>query len=499
MKWNLGLMSNNFSFASTSPPKTQSAGMLSEGAVFGGRYRIVRLIKSGGMGAVYEAVHLETERRRALKVMHPHLFQSDEMRERFKREARIASQVESEFIVDVSDAGIDEATHTPFMVMELLSGEDLEQRLKRLGRLSPDEALTYLRQAATALDKTHAKSIVHRDLKPENVFLSVRDDGSPRVKILDFGVAKLVASNGGTVAGGTSILGTPIYMAPEQFRMERKLSPAVDLYALGMMAFTLLVGKAYWSIESREAPDVIAFVMVAVQGPAESAVARAARWGVTLPPAFDTWFSKAAAPIAAHRFSSASEMIRELGAALQASEEKTVRSPGIAHLISGEVMAAGPSEPSMKSLQWPSSSKRNYLPWTIGIAGAGVVLTGIWLVQQRPADDVLRFAATAAISNQNSSSVPALNSAVDVPEWPAAVVVEPAASASANAAASAGTAKEETKASKSRTAPSSNKASASKAPKTVSAPAGRPQPKPTSGPAAQPSGQTSQPSIFGRN
>src|SRR5436190_17625264 len=103
---------------------------LHEGAIFAGRYRVVRLIAHGGMGAVYEAVHLETERRRALKVMLPHLFQSAEMRERFKREARVAAYVESEHIVDVSDAGVDEATETPFLVMELLRGEELGKRLK---------------------------------------------------------------------------------------------------------------------------------------------------------------------------------------------------------------------------------------------------------------------------------------------------------------------------------------------------------------------------------
>src|SRR3954466_1368222 len=95
-------------------------GQLESGTVFAGRYRIVRCVAAGGMGAVYEVIHLETDRRRALKVMHPHLFQSEEMRERFKREARIAAQVDSEYIVDVSDAGVDEATQMPFLVMELL-------------------------------------------------------------------------------------------------------------------------------------------------------------------------------------------------------------------------------------------------------------------------------------------------------------------------------------------------------------------------------------------
>jgi len=202
------------------------------------------------MGAVFEVIHLETERRRALKVMHAHLFQSEELRERFKREAKVAAHVDSEFIVDVFDAGVDEATGMPFLVMELLRGEELGERLKRVGRLPTDEALHYLHQTARALDKTHRASIVHRDLKPANVFLCERDEDKPRVKILDFGIAKVVAE-GATTGAATQSLGTPLYMAPEQFNPNARLTGAADIYALGMMAYTLLVGAAYWSEEAR--------------------------------------------------------------------------------------------------------------------------------------------------------------------------------------------------------------------------------------------------------
>jgi eukaryotic-like serine/threonine-protein kinase len=217
-----------------------SLGLI-QGAIFADRYRIVRLIAAGGMGAIYEVIHLETQRRRALKVMLPHVLRSVELRERFKREARVAAEVESEFIVDVFDAGVDEATEMPFLVMELLRGEELGKRLKRLGRLPPGEALGYLYQTALALDKTHRASIVHRDLKPENIFLMEREDGPARVKVLDFGVAKLLAE-GATASGATEVVGTPTYMAPEQFRAGARITPAVDVYALGLMAYTLLVG-----------------------------------------------------------------------------------------------------------------------------------------------------------------------------------------------------------------------------------------------------------------
>jgi serine/threonine-protein kinase len=287
------------------------SGLLQEGAIFAGHYRVVRRIASGGMGSVYEVVHLETERRRALKVMHPHILQSDEMRARFKLEAKVAAHIESDFIVDVFDAGVDEATEMPFLVMELLRGEELNQRVKRLGRLLPEEVVSYLHQTAQALDETHQASIVHRDLKPENLFLAERKGSPPRIKVLDFGIAKIVAE--GTTKGAvtTQSLGTPLYMAPEQFNPSTKLSPATDIYALGMIAYTLLVGVTYWFAEA-QAGNIFAFAAVAVHGPPEPASVRAAAREVALPPAFDRWFATATALHPVHRFPTASAAVRAL-------------------------------------------------------------------------------------------------------------------------------------------------------------------------------------------
>lgn len=295
---------------------------LAEGALFAGRYRIVRLVAQGGMGAVYEVIHTETNRRRALKVMHPHIFESDDMRERFKREARVSAEVESEHIVDVSDAGIDESSRTPFLVMELLRGEELAKRVKRIGALPPSEVLTYLRQTAIALDKTHAAAIVHRDLKPDNLFLTHRDDGSPRIKILDFGVAKVMAE--GASGHATQNLGTPLYMAPEQFNPGAKISPAADIFALGMVAYALLVGVPYWRPESTTAGGLIPFITIAVQGPKQSPVVRAASFGVTLPPDFDAWFFRATAFRPEHRFASASEAVTALQGVFEAHMDADV-------------------------------------------------------------------------------------------------------------------------------------------------------------------------------
>src|SRR6185436_4083755 len=121
---------------------------LQEGSLFASRYQIRRLIAEGGMGAVYEVVQLGTGRRRALKVMHGHILQSAELRARFALEARVAGEIQSEFIVEVIDAGIDLGTQMPFLVMELLEGEELGKRLRRVGRFAPEEVVTYLRQTA---------------------------------------------------------------------------------------------------------------------------------------------------------------------------------------------------------------------------------------------------------------------------------------------------------------------------------------------------------------
>ncbi|WP_437670112.1 serine/threonine-protein kinase [Sorangium sp. So ce131] len=326
---------------------------LEEGTLFAGRYRLGRVIGVGGMGAVYEAVHLETNRRRALKIMHPTLFESPDLRERFQREAKIAAEIESEFIVEVFDAGVDEQTRMPFLVMELLRGEDLDHRVERLGRLSKAEVVTYLHQVALALDKTHKASIVHRDLKPENIFVTQREDGLPRVKVLDFGIAKLLAERS-SVGRATHGVGTPLYMAPEQFD-GAAVSGATDVYALGMVAYTLLVGASYWAKEEKTG-NLLAILTAASRGKPEPASARAAEQGVALPPAFDAWFDRATALQPGARFQAASAAVRALAEALEIAPPPSVgRMPAwLADLETGATVA---SVPAGTPIQAPSPSR----------------------------------------------------------------------------------------------------------------------------------------------
>ncbi|MGK4002036.1 serine/threonine-protein kinase [Sorangium sp. So ce1036] len=295
---------------------SSSPGLLQPNTRFRDRYQVLRVIKSGGMGAVYEVLDHVTAARRALKVMLPSLLDSEELRARFALEARITGIIESDHIVRTSDAGVDDETGTPFIVMELLRGEELGSLLKKRGALPPDDVALYLFQAALALDKTHAANIIHRDLKPDNLFVTIRDDGSPCVKILDFGIAKVIEHHHASTLT-RQMLGTPVYMSPEQIRAERNVSPRADIYALGHVAYTLLVGESYWTPESETIPSPYLLAAELLRGPMEAPVARAARRrAAALPSEFDGWFFKATAVKPDDRFERASIAVNALADAL---------------------------------------------------------------------------------------------------------------------------------------------------------------------------------------
>jgi serine/threonine-protein kinase len=194
---------------------------LAPGTVVGGRYRIVREVGRGGMGVVYVVEHVNTGGLLAMKLMLDGTAMIGDRAARFRREARASARITSEHVVKVTDADTaPELDGAPFLVMELLDGIDLEKLLMARGRLSPRETIDILSQVARALDKAHAAGVVHRDLKPENVFLHKREDGTEVVKVLDFGISKILGrGNDMSVASMTSsteIMGTPLYMAPEQ-------------------------------------------------------------------------------------------------------------------------------------------------------------------------------------------------------------------------------------------------------------------------------------------
>lgn len=292
-------------------------GQLPPGKLFHGHYEVVRCLSTGAMGAIYEVIDVKTHRHRALKLMLPSLVTDEDMRERFKLEATVTAHIESEHIVETFDADVDAETGAPFLVMELLRGQDLADVLTERTRLNPPEVVLILAQAARALDKTHAAGIVHRDLKPENLFITRRDDGSIRVKILDFGIAKVVAASEGTQKKQQTInLGTPPYMSPEQILGDATIDHRADLYAIAHIAYALLVGEPYWLEESRNGDTLYRLLLRMVDGVKEPPTVRAQRYGMTLPPAFDEWFLRATAKNPADRFNRASELVFALSQVL---------------------------------------------------------------------------------------------------------------------------------------------------------------------------------------
>ncbi len=254
---------------------------------------------------------VRTQRRRALKLMLPSLAADADLRARFELEARVTAHVESEHIVETFDAGVDPETKAPFLVTELLKGEDLGTRLDRGTPLAPSEVVLLLEQAARALDRTHEAGIVHRDLKPNNLFVTRRDDGSPRLKILDFGIAKFVAQSTDSMKTTRSV-GTPVYMSPEQIRGDGDIDQRADVYSLAHIAYALLVGSAYWETEARSTASVYPLLMKIVEGAKDPATRRAAARGVSLPAPFDAWFARATASEPCDRFATAGNLVREL-------------------------------------------------------------------------------------------------------------------------------------------------------------------------------------------
>ncbi len=211
--------------------------------VVGGKYRIVRFLASGGMGSVYEAQQVVVRRRFAVKFLHPELALRSELLTRFQREAEAAGALESENVAAALDFGI-APDGAPYIVLEYLVGESLEQLREREGRLPVERAVNLVQQACRGVQAAHQAGIVHRDLKPQNLFVCRRGDGTDLVKVLDFGVAKLeVVERGGAETRTGTVLGTPSYMSPEQARGEKKVDHLSDVYALGAVLYELLSGK----------------------------------------------------------------------------------------------------------------------------------------------------------------------------------------------------------------------------------------------------------------
>lgn len=259
-----------------------------------GKYRLTRLLGHGGMGSVWAAEHVGLHAEVAVKLMKRSLASDPALRSRFEREAQAAARLKGPHTVAVHDVGVDEGM--PFLVMERLEGEDLGQRLKHLDIVPPRAALWIVDQVGRALYKAHTAGLVHRDLKPSNVFLAKTDEGET-VKILDFGVAKIIGKMPGIESTNTtSMIGSPAYMSPEQIRSARDVDGRSDLWSLGVVAYRMLTGRL--PFEGATAGDLLV-KSCTEPAPPPSAIQK------TLDPAWDELFGVALAKEPARRFQSA--------------------------------------------------------------------------------------------------------------------------------------------------------------------------------------------------
>ncbi len=220
------------------------------GQVLGGRYQILRRIGVGGMGAVYEAEHTVIGRRIAVKILYGQLAQDPSVAKRFVNEAKAAAMVGHPNILECTDFGRTQ-DGSPFLVLELLIGRNLSDELETKGPMSVGKIVRIVRQAISALGAAHEKGIVHRDIKPDNIFLCDRPGQEPFVKVLDFGISKFAtqaSTSPGTAAG--SALGTPYYMAPEQFRDSSSVDARADIYAIGTILYEALTGRVAFEADN---------------------------------------------------------------------------------------------------------------------------------------------------------------------------------------------------------------------------------------------------------
>lgn len=418
------------------------AGTPAPDEVVAGKYRLTTMLGQGGMGSVWEGVHQTLGTRVAIKFIENDYVESEEARQRFVNEAQAAARLRSKHVVQVFDQGV-MADGRPYIVMEFLSGEPLDQRLERVGRLSLPETAVIIGQVCRALIKAHEAGIVHRDMKPENIFLVHDDeDGTEIAKVVDFGIAKFTdASLGVSNATRTgSVLGTPYYMSPEQARGLRTVDHRADLWSLGVIAYRCVTGSLPFKGEA--VGDLLVKICTAPLPVPSQTVPELAG-------PFDSWFAHALGREPEERFQSA----RELGEALTQAAGLPPRAPmpsavGLA-LASGPHPAITPSGPSHTPPTLMASPAHTAAAFThnaiptkrgapIGLIAAAVAgllvmgIVGVLVLRAVTAEAAPEPAAStgapeaSAVTTLRTSELPS-SSAPDV----SPTVAEPPASASA--------------------------------------------------------------------
>lgn len=308
------------------------------GTLLEGKFRVTQEIGRGGMAAVYEAENIDIGKRVAVKILSPELISSRIVRERFIREARSAAAIHSPYICEVYDSGM--YYERPFLVMELLDGESLYDRMTRIRQLRVATCLKVLRHIVRGLAKAHEAGVVHRDLKPENIFLTRDADGRLLAKIVDFGLAKFYESRDGEEEKNVrltregALFGTPAYMSPEQARGQGEVDHRADLWALGCIVYECLTGRTVWDVQQGVAMILAQIARGNLPDPRE--------FRPDLPESFTHWFHQALHPDLNERFQTGRAFLNSLEEALRDSNEPVSSSDPLVGVSSYDIPDPSP-------------------------------------------------------------------------------------------------------------------------------------------------------------
>ncbi len=364
---------------------------LNVGDLIDGRYEVQGVLGSGGMGDVWLVQHRELAQRFALKTLKPQPQHSPERLQRFLREARAAAALQSRYIVRVVDGRSDYHHHgvlLPFIVMEYMKGASVEERITLHGPCSVAEASWLLGCLGHALRVAHNGGLVHRDVKPANLFIADGEEGEPTVKLGDFGVVKLMdealLADSAMTASGT-LLGTPMYMAPEQLRGKREIGPQADQWSFAMVAFYVLTGSSYFE-EAETMADLIASALSARLVPPSQKSSR-------FPVALDPWFLRSCSQVPEERFRDIDDQVREFTRLLGEPKPEPIHPHG----TSGGAQAASLRSRASASSWWGGIAA--------GVFAAGAVMAWAWVNQDRIESALFPGVPSRAVPSQRNRQI----------------------------------------------------------------------------------------------
>ncbi len=395
--------------------------VLEPGSLICGKYRIEVEIGRGGMGVVYRALHIGLERPVALKVVLPELAHSEVVVRRMLDEARCAAQITSPHVVRVMDVG-QLSTGQPFIVMELVEGEDLARVTERDGIPTLERAVQWVLEACVAIAEAHAKGIVHRDLKPENIFLAQSDGAEPQIKVLDFGISKRIdRAERRSVTRPNEIIGSPHYMAPEQIRAPLSVDARADIWSLGTILIELTTGHQAFGGDTLA--SVCSRVLESEPDLGEQALA-------ALPPELVRVMRRAVGKDPGERFQSVAELAAALAPFAPASAAPALNAIArrSRHALAERSLPRSDCNVALTTLRsTPRTRARRAAAAVAALAGALVLCVNVWLIARAAAGPDARETPVAAPAAAASAPPPptAPTPAFDANESPLEALPEP--------------------------------------------------------------------------